>query len=314
MKKQNTTLFQNKYLVPVFAAMAALAWASAFPLIKLGIAYFNIAAGDTGAKTLFAGIRFFLAGVLVLLLARITGRSLKIGGKKEWGLLILFGIVNTALHYFFFYLGLSNSTGSRSAILDSLGTFLLILFACLFFKEEKLTWRKIIGCLLGFGGILLMNLGSSLQESGAFTLRGDGMILCSAVCAAFGGILTRIATQKSDALTATGYSLAIGGFLLILTGLLMGGRLTELNGKGLGVLCLLIFVSSLGFSFYNQLICLNPVGEIAIYNALIPVMGVLLSCIILKEPFSVKYLFAGVLVSAGICVINITHVHGHDIH
>ena len=181
MKDKKTNPFQNKYIVPVFASTAALAWAAAFPLIKMGISYFSIAPNDTGAKTLFAGIRFFFAGVLVLIISAATHRNFKIGGKKQWGMMVLFGIVNTALHYFFFYLGLSNSTGSRSAILDSLGTFLLIIFACIFFKGEKMTVKKIIGCLLGFGGILLVNAGSSLQESGAFTLKGDGMIFCSSV-------------------------------------------------------------------------------------------------------------------------------------
>lgn len=306
MKNKVSNPFQNKYLVPVFAATAALAWAAAFPLIKMGISYFAIASNDTGAKTLFAGVRFFLAGLLVLIIAKATHRNFKIGGKKQWGLMVLFGVVNTALHYFFFYLGLSNSTGSRSAILDSLGTFLLIIFACFFFKSEKMTVKKIIGCLLGFGGILLVNAGSSLQESGAFTLKGDGMMICSALCAAFGGVLTRIVTEKSDALVSTGYSLSIGGVLLIIAGAVMGGRLTEINLKGIIVLVLLILVSSLGFSLYNQLISLNPVGEVAIYNALIPVMGVILSCLLLKEPFSAKYIAAGVMVTAGICVINAT--------
>lgn len=306
MKDKKTNPFQNKYLVPVFASTAALAWAAAFPLIKMGISYFSIAPNDTGAKTLFAGIRFFFAGVLVLIISAATHRNFKIGGKKQWGMMVLFGIVNTALHYFFFYLGLSNSTGSRSAILDSLGTFLLIIFACIFFKGEKMTLKKIIGCLLGFGGILLVNAGSSLQESGAFTLKGDGMIICSALCAAFGGILTRIVTEKSDALVATGYSLSIGGGLLIIAGAAMGGKLTEITLGGIIVLILLILVSSLGFSLYNQLISLNPVGEVAIYNALIPVMGVILSCLLLKEPFSAKYIAAGIMVTAGICVVNAT--------
>lgn len=312
--KKTISPFQNKYLVPVFASLAALAWASAFPLIKLGLQYFSIAGEDTGSKTLFAGVRFFLAGLLVLLIAKCTGRSFAVGGKRAWGWLLLFGIVNTALHYFFFYLGLSNSTGSRSAILDSLGTFLLIFFACLFFRDEKLTTRKTIGCLLGFGGILLINTGTALNDSGAFTLLGDGMILCSALCAAFGGILTRIVTRKTDALVATGYSLAIGGALLMAAGWIWGGRLTVFNSRGFFVLFLLILVSAVGFSLYNQLLSLNPVGEIAIYNALIPVLGVVLSCILLKEPFSAKYLLAGILVAAGICVVNMQKSSGAKPH
>lgn len=212
------SVFENRKWVPLFAGSAALSWACAFPLIKLGLADFGIAGTDTGGKALFAGARFLLAGLVVLAVAKLCGRSFAVPrGKTRWQL-VLFGLVNTALHYFFFYLGVSNSPGGRASILDSLGTFLLILAAAVVFRE-KLTLRSIFGCLLGFSGIVLINLGST---AGQFTLSGDGMLLCSSVCAMVGGLLTRVVTRKMDPLVATGHSLALGGALLIPAGLLMG--------------------------------------------------------------------------------------------
>lgn len=206
------SVFENRKWVPLFAGSAALSWACAFPLIKLGLADFGIAGTDTGGKALFAGARFLLAGLVVLAVAKLCGRSFAVPrGKTRWQL-VLFGLVNTALHYFFFYLGVSNSPGGRASILDSLGTFLLILAAAVVFRE-KLTLRSIFGCLLGFSGIVLINLGST---AGQFTLSGDGMLLCSSVCAMAGGLLTRAVTRKMDPLVATGHSLALGGALLIL--------------------------------------------------------------------------------------------------
>ena len=123
------SVFENRKWVPLFAGSAALSWACAFPLIKLGLADFGIAGTDTGGKALFAGARFLLAGLVVLAVAKLCGRSFAVPrGKTRWQL-VLFGLVNTALHYFFFYLGVSNSPGGRASILDSLGTFLLILAA-----------------------------------------------------------------------------------------------------------------------------------------------------------------------------------------
>lgn len=213
---------------------------------------------------------------------------------------MLFGLVNTALHYFFFYLGVSNSPGGRASILDSLGTFLLILAAAVVFRE-KLTLRSIFGCLLGFSGIVLINLGST---DGQFTLSGDGMLLCSSVCAMAGGLLTRVVTRKMDPLVATGHSLALGGALLIPAGLLMGAHPVGVHLKGLLILAALVAVSAVGFSFYNQLLRYHPVGQIAIYNAFIPVLGVVLSCLLLGEPFSWRYLLSGALVTVGICAVN----------
>ena len=210
------SVFENRKWVPLFAGSAALSWACAFPLIKLGLADFGIAGTDTGGKALFAGARFLLAGLVVLAVAKLCGRSFAVPrGKTRWQL-VLFGLVNTALHYFFFYLGVSNSPGGRASILDSLGTFLLILAAAVVFRE-KLTLRSIFGCLLGFSGIVLINLGST---AGQFTLSGDGMLLCSSVCAMAGGLLTRVVTRKMDPLVATGHSLALGGALGIIAVLL----------------------------------------------------------------------------------------------
>lgn len=69
-----TSVFENRKWVPLFAGSAALSWACAFPLIKLGLADFGIAGTDTGGKALFAGARFLLAGLVVLAVAKLCGR------------------------------------------------------------------------------------------------------------------------------------------------------------------------------------------------------------------------------------------------
>lgn len=140
------SVFENRKWVPLFAGSAALSWACAFPLIKLGLADFGIAGTDTGGKALFAGARFLLAGLVVLAVAKLCGRSFAVPrGKTRWQL-VLFGLVNTALHYFFFYLGVSNSPGGRASILDSLGTFLLILAAAVVFRKSSPYGRFLAAC------------------------------------------------------------------------------------------------------------------------------------------------------------------------
>lgn len=286
----------------MLALAATFSWGCAFPLIKLGLAEFQIDPQSTGSKALFAGIRFFLAGFVVLILARMLKRSFEIKEKAYYGWIVLFALVNTALHYFFFYIGLSNTYGSRASILDSLSTFLLVFLACLFFKEEHLHTRKVVGCICGFGGILILNAGGG--SSGSFTMMGDGMMILNSFCMAFGGILTRIICRKMDALFATGLGLSIGGFMLIVCGKLMGGVIPVWTGKGCVILFLLVCVSSVGFSIYNQLMQFHPVGNVAIYNSLIPVFGVILSCLLLGEAFMPQYIPAGLLVSAGVYIVN----------
>ena len=285
-----------------FALTAAIAWGWAFPLIKVGFSAFGITPDMTGCKMLFAGIRFAAAGLIVLSVARSSGRSFKTAEGSDWRFILAFALMNTTLHYFFFYIGMSHSEGSRAAILNSLSTFLVVLLACACFKSDRLTLRKILGCAVGFSGILALNLGGA--ESGMFSWLGDGMIILNAICSAIAALMTRGLSRRVDVFVGTGYSLSIGGLMLILPGLALGGTLPQVNTLGIVCLLLLIAISALGFTLYNKLLSMNPVGKVAIYNSLIPVVGAVTSCLCLGETFHLKYGLAGGLAAIGIYIIN----------
>ena len=149
-----------------------------------------------------------------------------------------------------------------------------------------MTLKKIIGCVLGFAGILSLNLGGA--DSGRFTLLGDGMIILNALCGASASLMIRGLGKRVDVFVGTGYSLAIGGTLLIIPGLFMGATLPNVSTLGGLYLLLLIAISTLGFTLYNKL----------------PVVGAVTSCLCLNETFYLKYIMAGFLAAAGIYIIN----------
>lgn len=302
MSQIKQSIFQRPAWVVLFALTAAIAWGWAYPLIKLGFEEWHITQDMTGSKMLFAGIRFAISGLIILAIGRGTRKSFKMSSSWDWLYIIAFALINTTIHYTFFYIGLSHSEGARAAILNSLGTFLLVLLACMVFKSDRLTSSKILGCLVGFAGILALNIGGG--ESGKFTFLGDGMIILNALCSAFAGLMTRGVSRRIDIFVGTGYSLAIGGLLLIIPGIALGGTLPHISVAGLVILTLLIAISTLGFSLYNKLLSCNPVGKVAIFNSLIPIVGALSSCLCLGEPFYWKYLLAALLATTGIYIIN----------
>ena len=285
MTKQYISIFKRPLWVALFALTAAIAWGFAYPLIKLGYAEFQITPVMTGSKMLFAGIRFF-----------------HVRQCADWWFILLFCLVNTTLHYTFFYIGLSHSEGSRAAILNSLSVFSVVILACIFFKSDRMTLRKVVGCVIGFAGILSLNLGGA--DSGRFTWLGDGMIILNALCGATASLLTRGLGKRLNVFVGTGYSLAIGGIILVVCGLLFGGALPKITALGLLWLFLLICISTVGFTLYNKLLTCNPIGKVAIYNSLIPVVGAVSSCLCLHEVFYWKYVLAGALATAGIYIIN----------
>lgn len=301
-KNCSTSIFQRRVWVVILALSIAVAWGWAFPLLKLGFDEFGIAQHMTASKVLFAGLRFATAGIILLIIAVATGKSFKVNTSRGWGYVVAFALLNTTLHYTFFYIGLSNSAGARAAILNSLGTFILVLLACMVFKSDKLTTKKLTGCLVGFAGILTLNIGGA--ESGKFTLDGDGMIIINTICTAIAGLLIRSVSRRVDIFVGTGYGLAIGGALLIIPGFAFGGSLPTVTLSGILILATLIAISAACFAIYNKLISCNPVGKIAIFNSLIPIVGAITSCLCLGETFYFKYIISALLAAAGIYIIN----------
>lgn len=303
-------IFQDKRYKAILAIICVVGWSMAYPLIKVGYGIFEISADDLGGKLLFAGIRFLLAGLLVSAFCACRKTKLDLKRKKDVSWLLLLALVNTTLHYMFAYIGLGNNTSGRSTILDSMSGFFLIFLSTVFFADDKLNKRKVIGCVMGFAGIVLINIdpGGNFFEN--ITFGGDGMILLNALCGAFGGVVTRVVSRKMNIMSATGYSMAIGGAFLVLAGLCVGTSGTwNLQIGGIVVLTALVLISAVCFAIYNELLSVYPISEIAIYNALIPVLGVMFAALLLNEPLKWQYFVAVLLVAAGICIVNKKLIH-----
>ena len=303
-------LFQRPVWVCLFALTAAVLWGWAYPIIKIGFEEWGITPDMTGSKMLFAGIRFAISGLIILAMARGMRRSFRPARRWDWGFILLFALINTTFHYACFYIGLSHSEGSRAAILNSLSIFLVVVLACVFFKSDRMTLRKMVGVLLGMAGILILNLNGN-AVSAEWSWLGDGMIIVNAICSAVASLLTRSMARRVDIIVGTGYSLGIGGLLLIVPGLLMGGTLPHVTLWGLALLGMLVGISTIGFALYNQLITHNPIGKVAIYNSLLPIVGALTSCLCLGEPFQANLILAGGLVASGIYIVNAAKGNAH---
>ncbi len=155
------------------AIFCSLLWGSAFPVLKIGYVELQMAKDDTIAQIVFAGMRFFLAGVLILAFLFITNRKQLFVKRSSIVILVLFGVIQTALQYFFFYNGLAKVSGMQGSILTSSGTFLAVFLAHFFYQDDKLNWKKAIGILTGIAGIIVANWGKDLQ----FTFHWTGKVI-----------------------------------------------------------------------------------------------------------------------------------------
>lgn len=304
---ENKSFLTSTWFVALGASLCCLLWGSAYPCIKIGYELFNIEANDLSGKFLFAGFRFTLAGLLVLLIALLTKKNLTFFSRKTWGQVFIFGVTQTTLQYIFFYLGLAYSSGVRSSILNGTGAFFSILIAHFIYKNEKLGFSKALGCIIGFLGIVLINLDDSGTLFSAFSLKGDGSVILAAFILSAASIYGKRITQHQDTFVVTGYQLTIGGFILVLLGILLGGSIGPFTLTSLGLLLYMAALSAVAFSLWAVLLKYNSVGKVAIYNCLTPIFGAFLSAIFLGETiFEFKNIIALILVCLGIFIVNRT--------
>lgn len=295
---------KNQKVVFALAVVTTLLWGSAFPCIKIGYALFRIEDADLFSKILFAGYRFALAGILVLLLALPFNRRIPLPRKSERKGILLLGLVQTALQYAFFYIGLAYTTAVKSSILYSVNTFIAVILAGFFFPNERPDIKKGLGCLSGFIGVIVINLKGSAMGSG-FSPMGEGMILLAAASFGIGALISKKTTQEGDVISVTGYQLLFGGFVLILLGLLGNGRLAVYSAHGIWMLVYLALLSAVSFTIWTILLKYNEVGRITIYNFLIPIFGVILSAALIGESILEPRIIAALLlVCAGIFIVN----------
>ncbi|HIT90842.1 MAG TPA: DMT family transporter [Candidatus Merdenecus merdavium] len=304
MKDKTENYLTKTSSICILALICTALWGSAYPGVKIGYELFGIESKDYATQILFAGYRFALAGVLTFIIGCVLSRKIIYPKKKTVGPIAMIGMVQTTLQYIFFYLGLSNTSGVNGAIVAATNTFFLILLAHFFIKGERLNISKVLGCILGFLGVVTINLGG-LGQGGGFHLKGEGFLLIAACSYGLGSVLTKQFAKDEDPTTLTAYQLLLGGILLIFLGLSMGGQLGQVSSKGVFLLLYLAMLSAVAFTLWTVLLKYNPVGKISIYSFMIPVFGVMMSAIFLGEQaFTIRNIMALLFVCAGIYIVN----------
>ncbi|MFT3720937.1 DMT family transporter [Pseudorhodoferax sp.] len=275
----------DRKTVFLLAMFCCLLWGSSYPAIKGGYGLFGIAAGDIPAKLVFAGWRFALAGAALLAWATLSGK--RVGGwtGRQWSGFALLGLLQTTLQYVFFYIGLANTTGVKSSIMNATGTFFSVLLAHWIYHNDRLSFGKAIGCLVGFAGVMVVNLGSGLGGllHLDFTLLGEGFVVIAAAVLAGASIYGKRISQGVDPVVMTGWQLAVGGGTLLLLGYGLGGTLRNVTPASATLLAYMVLLSALAISIWSLLLKHNRVSLITAFNFMVPVFGAVLSALFLGE-------------------------------
>lgn len=302
-ESKTASLFRKPAVWISAALFCSMLWGSAFPAVKTGYELFQIDGNHVFSIMLFAGTRFTMAGLLTLFLAFIlTKRMPKVDRSERKGILAL-ALVQTTFQYFFFYISLSNTSGVNGSILSSTSGFIAVLFAALYYADDRLTIGKTVGCLMGLAGVILLNLGEG-ELSTNFSFFGEGFMLTSSALSALGALLSKELTGKTEPFAVSGYQLFIGGVILMIIGAVGGGRLAPTSASAYFLLLYLAFLSCAAFGLWTVLLKYHPLSKISIFKVTIPVFGSFLSIVFLNEPLRPTAIFSLLLIVAGIIVLN----------
>lgn len=277
-------------------------WGSLFPFIKIGYKTFAIDTTSVPDILMFAALRFTVCGLIVCGLSGVKKEKLEAPKIKSAAMITLMGFFAIVLHYAFTYVGLSLTDSSKTALLKQSGVLLYVCFAFLFFKEEKFSLLKILGALIGFGGIVAINAGGGVLT---FTT-GDILIILASVCTVVSNVLSKKIVGSSSPYWVTGISQLTGGLILFLAAVVMGGRFPTFTFEALLVFAYICTASIVAYTLWYYVQNCASLSGLFIIKFAEPLFACLFGALFLHEDiFKWQYLIAFLLISGGIVLANL---------
>ena len=290
-------LFKNKIFTSLAAIFCCALWGISTPIVKMGYAFVDET--HVPSLILWLGLQFAFAGFLTVCIYSIVSKRFVRPKKKNVKGVAAVALLQTVLQYTLLYVGLSMTTSVKGAILKSTDVFFVALISSLLFKMEKLTLKKLISCIIGFAGIIIMNLdGLSLSVN-----LGDGLITIGILAYSFSLIMIKLFTRDEDPIVLCGYQMALGGAVMLIIGGALGGAIDFV-----GILPIFLGLSLLyavSYNLWTVLLKYNSASGITIYSFMMPVFGVIFSSFLLSEKGGVataNLITALVLVCLGIVI------------
>ncbi len=275
------------------AILACILWSSAFAAIKIGLPYCT--------PMLFAGIRFILAGLLLMPFCgglKTYFKSIRSALKT----IAKVSLFQTFLLYSLFFWGMSLVPGSTGAIVVGSSPLITAIAAHIILKDDKLSFRKAIYIFAGILGVILISIdrrfitGTSFKE-----LAGIFILLGSTTASALGNIVVSADKSDVDPITLNSAQMGLGGVVLLLLSFLMeGSPKITITGQFILSLLWLSFISAAGFSIWFYLIKKErvKVSELNMWKFIMPILGAVISWILLKNDSPTVLSVLGMLIVA----------------
>lgn len=303
----------------ILMIVTSIIWGGTWPLGRWLVS--EEVGGPTIPPFMIATIRYFLAVICFLLILRFKEGTLNWQFAKEhWKILTLMGLLSVTIYQAGYLIGEILTSASDASIMVATNAVWVVILSSAFLKTERFAWRKMVGSLLALIAVVIV-VGFSPNVNVPNRILGDIMILLAALAYAIYTVISRFflnntrenteSYQPSSIWILTWISLF--GFLittpiaLIISPefIIPATYLTIPPRVWMGI-SYLAFISTIGaYTFYLEGVKRLNASRAAIFQALVPLFGVLFSAFFLQEEFNVfVYPFALLLVIVGIILVN----------
>jgi len=260
----------------------------------------------TGSFIRFAAATFLLAAIATFKEGRLPRLQ-----KHQVVPAILLGMTGVFAYNVFFFSGLQTITAGRASLIVAINPVLISLLSDLFFRE-KLHSAKIIGAALCLSGVILVvSRGNPLSLFSGGIGRGELFIMGCVVSWVTYSLIGKSIMRDLTPFAAVFYSCAIGAAALFPLAL-MENMADNIGGFSLidwtSLLYLAFFGTVIGFFWYYEGIATIGAARASVFINLVPVSGVFLGWLLLREPVNLSIIAGAALVVGGVYLTNMPRV------
>jgi len=274
-------------------------WGSTYLAIKIGVSDLP--------PFLFAGLRFMVAGLILLALARALGDPLP--RKSDWRTLAIVGLLllaggNAFVVWSEQYIG----SGIASIFVVTVAMWTALFDAIIPGGQGELNWRIVAGLLLGFLGTVLL-VGATPAQILAADKRGPIALTLASASWALGTVYAKRHPTQSSPYMGAAFQMIVGGGAVALVGTILGEwPAWHLSARGIGAIAyLVVFGSILGFSAYSYALRHASATIVGTYAYVNPVIAVLLGWLLLHEPVGGRTFIAMAMILGAVLWIQLSH-------
>jgi drug/metabolite transporter (DMT)-like permease len=274
----------------------AMIWGSTWLFIKLGLE-------DLPPFT-FAGIRFVIAAVILLIIIAVRGRPLP-RDPRDWVLIAGTGIMAFSINYGLLFWGEQRTSSGLAAILQTIIPVFGLVLAHLHLPQERITWPMLVGVIMGIAGVALI-FSNQMQEGGRSAFHGSVAIVVGAFGAAYSNVLIKARGGRLDYAVLAAGQMICGLVPLLIVGIAFEGNPLKLHWTPLAVLSLFylaIVGSAVAFLLYYWLVRHMEVTKTMLIALFTPLLAVSLGMLVRGEQLTWRIAIGGACIMAGIGVI-----------